>query len=216
MSAIFAACAKFIENVLNPLGYFGIIILMGIESACIPLPSEIIMPYGGYLVATYPSKFSNLGMAIAGAIGCVLGSLLAYYVGRFGGRPLVEKYGKYILIKKKDLEKGDEFFAKYGDWAVFIGRILPIVRTFISFPAGVSKVNIVKFIIFTFLGSFPWCLVLSYLGDWATKNIKDMQAWEYVKNSPLSHYAHYVIGGILLILLGLYIWHHIKESKESK
>ena len=214
MSAILAICAEFIEKVLNPLGYLGIIILMAIESACIPLPSEIIMPYGGYLVATFPDKFSNFGMAIAGAIGCVLGSLLAYYIGRFGGRPLVERYGKYILISKKDLEKGDKFFEKYGDWAVFIGRLLPIVRTFISFPAGVSRVNIIKFIIFTFLGSFPWCYVLSYLGDWATINIKDMQAWEYVKNSPLSHYAHYIIAGIIVLLLFLYVYHHIKDNKD--
>ena len=214
MSAIFSICAEFIQKVLDPLGYIGIIILMAIESACIPLPSEIIMPYGGYLVSTYPTLFSNFGMAIAGALGCVIGSLLAYYVGRFGGRPLVEKYGKYILIKKKDLEKGDKFFEKYGDWAVFFGRLLPIVRTFISFPAGVSKVNIFKFIILTFLGSFPWCFILSYIGDWATKNIKDMQAWEYVKNSPFSHYAHYIIGIIIILLIIFYIIHHIKDNKE--
>lgn len=215
MSYIFSICSKFIENVLNPLGYLGIVILMAIESACIPLPSEIIMPYGGYLVATFPHKFNNFGMACFGAIGCVLGSLLAYYVGRFGGRPLVEKYGKYILIKKKDLEKGDKFFEKYGDWAVLIGRILPIVRTFISFPAGVSKVNIIKFIILTFIGSFPWCYVLSYLGQWATVNIKDMKAWDYVRNSSFSHYSHYVIGGIIFILIILYILNHIKNKNDD-
>lgn len=215
MSLIFSACAKFIENVLNPLGYWGIILLMAIESACIPLPSEIIMPYGGYLVAAFPDKFSNFGMAVAGAVGCVLGSLLAYYIGKFGGRPLVEKYGKYILIKKKDLEKGDAFFEKYGDWAIFFGRLLPIVRTFISFPAGVAKVNIVKFIILTFVGSFPWCYALSYLGQWATINIKDMQAWEYVKNSPVSHYLHYIIGGIILILIFFYIFNHLKDKSKN-
>ena len=216
MSALFAICEKFIENILNPLGYFGIIILMAIESACIPLPSEIIMPYGGYLVATFSAKYSNFGMAIAGALGCVLGSLLAYYIGLFGGRPIVEKYGKYILIKKEDLIKGDEFFAKYGDWAIFFGRLLPIVRTFISFPAGVSKVNIVKFIIYTFLGSFPWCFVLSYLGNWATKNVKNMKAWEYVKNSSISHYAHYIIVFIIIIFIVIYVWHHIKSNRENQ
>lgn len=212
----FTICAKFIENVLNPLGYWGIVLLMGIESACIPLPSEIIMPYGGYLVATFPDKFTNFGMGVAGAVGCVWGSILAYVVGKYGGRPFIEKYGKYILIRKKDIKKADVFFAKYGDWAVFIGRLLPIVRTFISFPAGVSGVNFWKFVILTFLGSLPWCWALSYVGDYATRKFPDTAAWEYVKNSSLSHYSHYIIAGVIIILVVLYIWHHIHGMKEDE
>ena len=215
MESFFILCAKFIENVLNPLGYWGIILLMGIESACIPLPSEIIMPYGGYLVAIFPEKFTNFGMGVAGALGCVWGSILAYVVGKYGGRPFVEKYGKYILIRKKDIKKADIFFAKYGDWAVFIGRLLPIVRTFISFPAGVSNVNFWKFVVLTFLGSLPWCWALSYVGDYATRKFPNTAAWEYVKDSNLSHYAHYIIVGVILILAALYIWHHIHGMKED-
>ena len=138
--------------------------MMGIESACIPLPSEIIMPFGGYLVYSQPAKYGIWMMGVAGAFGCVLGSVLAYYVGMLGGRPLVEKFGKYILIRHKDLDKADAFFEKFGDWAIFISRLLPVVRTFISFPAGVSKMPFWKFIIFTFLGSLPWCIVLAWIG----------------------------------------------------
>ena len=216
MEVFFELCARFIETVLSPMGYWGIILLMAIESACIPLPSEIIMPYGGYLVATFPDKFSNIGMGIAGALGCVLGSVLAYVVGRYGGRPFIQKYGKYILIRKRDVEKADAFFAKYGDWAVFVGRLLPIVRTFISFPAGVSKVNFTKFILLTFLGSLPWCWALSHVGDYATKKFPNTAAWEYVKSSSFSHYSHYIIGGVILILIILYVWHHINGMKEDE
>lgn len=216
METFFNLCAHFVENLLNPLGYYGIVILMAIESACIPLPSEIIMPYGGYLVATFPGKFSVLGMAVAGSMGCVIGSILAYYVGLYGGRPFIEKYGKYILIRKSDVKKADKFFEKYGDWAVFIGRLLPIVRTFISFPAGVSKVNFGKFVLLTFLGSLPWCYVLAHVGEWATKKFPDSSAWEYVKSTPLSHYSHYIIGGILIVLIALYVWHHLHGMKEDE
>jgi membrane protein DedA with SNARE-associated domain len=144
------------------MGYTGVVLLMGIESACIPLPSEVIMPFSGYLVST--GRFRLWAVALAGAVGCNLGSLVAYYVGSLGGRPLVEKYGRYLLVTQHDLAMADRFFARYGDWAVFTARLLPVIRTFIAFPAGVSRMNVVRFHVYTFLGSLPWCWVLAFAG----------------------------------------------------
>ncbi|MBO4547860.1 MAG: DedA family protein, partial [Abditibacteriota bacterium] len=179
MEAIIQALTGFIINVLDPLGYWGIIILMGIESACIPVPSEIIMPYGGYLAATY-DNFNVICIGLAGAIGNVWGSALAYWAGRKGGRRFVIKYGKYILMNKRSLDRADRFFERFGDFAVFIGRVLPIIRTFISFPAGVSRVPFGKFVLFTFLGSVPWCMGLAWIGWVLTAKFPDTPAWEYV------------------------------------
>ncbi len=192
---------------ISYLGYWGIVIMMGIESACIPLPSEIIMPYGGFLVATQPERFSLWWMGIAGAAGCVWGSLVAYWVGMYGGRPFVEKYGRYILIRRRDLDKADAFFAKYGDWAIFISRLLPVVRTFISFPAGISRMNLARFILYTFLGSMPWCLALAYIG----KLLGDR--WNTLKN--YFHGADVVIGVAIVIMLAVYVWHHIRGTDET-
>ena len=154
--------ASFIISVITSTGYLGIVVLMGIESACIPLPSEVIMPFSGYLVSV--GRFDLKWVAIAGAAGCNLGSLVAYYVGSWGGRPLVEKYGRYVLITRHDLEMADRFFARYGDRAVFIARLLPVIRTFIALPAGIARMNVARFHLFTFLGSLPWCFALAYIG----------------------------------------------------
>jgi membrane protein DedA with SNARE-associated domain len=154
--------SRFIISVISHSGYLGIVLLMGIESACIPLPSEVIMPFSGYLVSA--GRFRLTWVALAGAFGCNLGSLVAYYVGSLGGRPLVEKYGRYALVTRHDLEMADRFFARYGDWAVFLARLLPVIRTFIAFPAGVARMNFLRFHIYTFLGSFPWCWVLAFVG----------------------------------------------------
>jgi membrane protein DedA with SNARE-associated domain len=154
--------SHFIISVISHSGYLGIVLLMGIESACIPLPSEVIMPFSGYLVSA--GRFRLTLVALAGAFGCNVGSLVAYYVGSLGGRPLVEKYGRYVLITRHDLEMADRFFARYGDWAVFLARLLPVIRTFIAFPAGVARMNFFRFNIYTFLGSFPWCWVLAFVG----------------------------------------------------
>jgi membrane protein DedA with SNARE-associated domain len=154
--------SRFIISVISRTGYLGIVLLMGIESACIPLPSEVIMPFSGYLVSA--GRFHLTWVALAGALGCNLGSLVAYYVGLVGGRPLVEKYGRYVLVTHHDLEMADRFFARYGDWAVFLARLLPVIRTFIAFPAGVARMNFLRFNIYTFLGSFPWCWGLAFVG----------------------------------------------------
>jgi membrane protein DedA with SNARE-associated domain len=162
VTSVLEFLARFIISVISHSGYLGILLLMGIESACIPLPSEVIMPFSGYLASV--GRFDLTWVAVVGALGCNLGSLVAYYVGSRGGRPLVEKYGRYVLLTHHDLEMADRFFARYGDWAVFIARLLPVIRTFIAFPAGVSRMNIVRFHIYTFLGSLPWCWVLAFAG----------------------------------------------------
>ncbi len=162
VTSILEFLGRFILDVISQSGYLGIVLLMGIESACIPLPSEVIMPFSGYLVSV--GRF-NLGwVALAGALGCNAGSLVAYYVGTLGGRPLVERYGRYVLITRHDLDTADRFFARYGDPAVFIARLLPVVRTFIALPAGIARMNFLHFNLYTFLGSLPWCWALAYAG----------------------------------------------------
>jgi membrane protein DedA with SNARE-associated domain len=153
---------RFIIAVISGSGYPGIVLLMAIESACIPLPSEVIMPFSGYLVST--GRFGLWAVAVAGAVGCNLGSLVAYYLGAWGGRPLVERYGRYVLVSRHELVVADHFFARWGEWAVFIARLLPVVRTFIALPAGISRMNVWRFHLYTFLGSLPWCLALAYAG----------------------------------------------------
>ena len=151
-----------IVSFISGSGYLGVALLMAIESACIPLPSEIIMPFSGYLVST--GRFSLAGVAVAGAVGCNLGSIVAYFIGAVGGRPLAERYGHCVLVTRHDLELADRWFARYGDWAVFFSRLLPVIRTFIALPAGISRMNFLRFNIYTFLGSLPWCWLLAYAG----------------------------------------------------
>jgi membrane protein DedA with SNARE-associated domain len=162
VTAILEFLGRFIISVISHSGYLGIVLLMGIESACIPLPSEVIMPFSGYLVST--GRFDLVWVAVAGAFGCNVGSAVAYYVGAWGGRPLIEKYGRYVLVTRHDLELADRFFARFGNWAVFVARLLPVIRTFIAFPAGVARMNFLRFNLYTFLGSLPWCFVLAYAG----------------------------------------------------
>src|SRR2546428_3515958 len=160
---IIAALASFIIATISALGYPGVALLMGIESACIPLPSEIIMPFSGYLV--YTGRFTLWAVSGAGAVGCVLGSLVAYWVGMYGGRPFIERYGRYVLISTHDLDLADRWFARRGELIVFASRLLPVIRTFIAFPAGVAKMNLTRLAVYTFLGSVPWCLGLAYIGQ---------------------------------------------------
>jgi membrane protein DedA with SNARE-associated domain len=159
---IISAVAAWIVAVISAAGYTGVVILMAIESACIPLPSEVIMPFAGYLVSI--GQFSLLGAATAGALGCNVGSTAAYYVAAYGGRPVLERFGDYVLISPAELKRADDFFARYGSATVFFGRLLPVVRTFIAFPAGLARMPMLKFQIYTFLGSWPWCFALAYIG----------------------------------------------------
>ena len=162
VTRILEALASFVIFVISMMGLPGIVLLMAIESACIPLPSEVIMPFSGYLV--FLGKYSLWSVGLAGAIGCVVGSVPAYYLGMYGGRPLIEKYGKYILMSRHDLDMADRWFERHGEATVFFARLLPVIRTFIAFPAGVARMEMKRFIAYTFAGSLPWCLGLAYVG----------------------------------------------------
>ncbi|MBC7788259.1 MAG: DedA family protein [Methylophilaceae bacterium] len=199
---IIAAMSVWILSVISNMGYGGVALLMAIESACIPLPSEIIMPFAGFLV--FKGEMTLWGVALAGAIGCVIGSIPAYYLGIYGGRPLVEKYGKWVLISQKDLDWADSAFAKYGEIIIFVGRMLPAVRTFIAFPAGVARMNVSKFIIYTFVGSLLWCWFLAYAG------MKFGQHWEDLK--VYFHEFHYVIIALGVAFLVWYVRRHFKNA----
>ena len=162
VTRILESLAALIIYVISRMGLPGIVLLMAIESACIPLPSEVIMPFSGYLV--FLGKYSLWSVGLAGAIGCVVGSVPAYYLGMYGGRPLIEKYGKYVLLSHRDLDLADRWFVRHGEATVFFARLLPVIRTFIAFPAGVARMEMKRFIAYTFAGSFPWCLGLAYVG----------------------------------------------------
>ncbi len=162
------AVATTIVGVISALGYLGVLGLMALESACIPLPSEVIMPFAGYLAST--GQFSLLGAATIGALGCNLGSTIAYYVAAKGGRKAIDHWGAYVLIRPSNIERAERFFTRYGAAAVLISRLLPVVRTFISVPAGLARMPMLKFQIYTFAGSWPWCFGLAYIGFVLGKN----------------------------------------------
>jgi len=152
----------FITRVIDAGGYAGIAALMAINSANIPLPSELIMPFSGYLV--YLGRFNLLFVAIAGMIGCNIGSGIGYWIGAKGGRPLVERYGKWVLMNSHDLDLMTAFFLKYGSITVLLARMMPILQTFIAFPAGIAKMPRLRFHLYTSLGSFTWYYCLAYIG----------------------------------------------------
>jgi len=159
---IIETLSDFIISVIEQLGYAGVFVGMTLESAGLPIPSEVIMPFAGYVV--WKEGLTLIGITLAGTLGCLAGSLIAYYIGLWGGRPLLERYGKYLLIRKHELDLADKWFGKYGDRAVFVSRLLPVVRTYISFPAGIVKMDVKKFSLYTVLGSLLWCFGLAYIG----------------------------------------------------
>jgi membrane protein DedA with SNARE-associated domain len=175
MDRFISAVSGWIVAVIAGLGYCGIVLLMAIESACVPLPSEVTMPFAGYLAAT--GRFNLQMVAIAGAVGCLLGSYVAYYVGSSGGRRLIERYGRYVLIAPHELEVADRFFARWGGATVFWSRLLPVVRTFIAFPAGVARMRLLPFTVYTLIGSYLWCLVLAYAGLKLGQHWKALGPW---------------------------------------
>jgi membrane protein DedA with SNARE-associated domain len=211
VSKIISALAAFIIAVISQTGYLGVMFLMGIESACIPLPSEVIMPFAGYLVNAGQLdplthiRFSLLLVATAGALGCNLGSVIAYEIGHYGGRPLVERYGSYIFLGRHELEMADRFFQRFGVVAVLIGRLLPVIRTFIALPAGIAKMPRLRFHVFTFIGSWPWCFALAWVGmklgeRWDTD--PRLKAW--------FHRLDAVIVLALLVGIAWFVWSHWK------
>jgi membrane protein DedA with SNARE-associated domain len=208
IAKIITILSHFIVATISAMGYGGVVLLMAIESACIPLPSEIIMPFSGYLVST--GELNLWGVAIAGAVGCVLGSLVAYWAGMYGGRPFIEKYGRFILLSRHDLDIADRWFAKYGEVIVFVSRLLPAIRTFIAFPAGVARMNLTRFVIYTFAGSLPWCLALAYVGQ------KLGEQWD--KDPRLKTWFHrfdFLIGIAGVLFVAWWIWRHVKHSRPA-
>ena len=213
MEHILSLLSNAIESVISRGGYAAVILLMALESACIPLPSEVIMPFAGALTvgtiaATHGSGPMNIHLvAFAGALGCALGSALAWKVGETGGREFVFKYGKYILLKRRDVEKSEVWFQKYGTVSVFVSRLLPVVRTFISLPAGIAKMPFVPFLTLSFLGSVPWCYFLAYIGIKVGENIDTLK--------PYFHKADAVIAVVLLAGIAFWLWHHLKPEKPE-
>ena len=195
---IFGVLFLFIHSVIAMTGYAGLTLLMAIESACIPLPSELIMPFAGYLV--FQGTMKLFWVATAGAIGCNLGSLVAYEIGCYGGRPLVEKYGCWILMGRRELDWADRFFAHWGYLAVLIGRLLPVVRTFIALPAGISRMPRGRFHLYTFLGSWPWCFALAWFGMKLGENWRELGKY--------FHQFDAIIGVALAAGIIWFVWTH--------
>ncbi len=183
--------------------------MMAIESAAIPLPSELIMPLSGWLLI----KEKGLGAewivlaGLFGAIGNTIGSLIAYYAGAWAGRPLVLKYGKYILVSHHDLDMADRFFLRWGAWAVFFARLLPVVRTFVSVPAGISRMPVLQFTVFTFAGAFPWSMGLAAGGYILGENWEDLRAWMRPADVPIAI--------ILVLLAAWYVYRHVRRAWEA-
>src|SRR5579872_757131 len=227
VKAIFTVLGGFCVLIMGKLSYAGIAFLMAIESACIPLPSELIMPYAGamtdptgavtralgewYHLSDLPT-FGLLMAAIAGAIGCNLGSEVAYWVGAKGGRPAIEKYGRYLLVSKKEIALADCWFDRRGDIIILVARLLPVVRTFIAFPAGVARMNRTKFHIYTFAGSLPWCAALAYVGQRLGVELLD-------EHSPLKRFMHKadaVIAAFIVVAGAYFVWSRIKVYRQYK
>jgi len=205
---LISTLAAFIIAVISAGGYAGIALLMGIESACIPLPSEIIMPFAGYLVHTGQLKL--FWVSTAGAIGCNLGSIPAYWLGAWGGRPAVERFGRYLLLRH-DLDRTEHYFSKFGGITVLVGRLLPVVRTFIALPAGIARMNQLRFHLYTFIGSWPWCFLLAYVG------MKLGDSWDSdPRFKAIFHRFH--LGVELVLLAGIiwFVWTHWKNRIKTE
>ena len=200
--------AGFIINIISTSGYLGIFILMAIESALIPLPSEVTMPFSGSLVAL--GRFNLIMVAIAGALGNLAGSLAAYALGFWGQenivRQVIKKYGKYFLISEHEFERAEKWFRKYGDAVVFASRLIPVVRTFISLPAGIARMNLTKFVLYTTIGSFLWSLFLAYIGMVLGKN------WRFLEN----YFRKFdvLIAFFMVMAVFLYVYYKLRRLRK--
>jgi membrane protein DedA with SNARE-associated domain len=209
LDQVISALAAWIVAVISAAGYLGVVALMAIESACIPLPSEVIMPFAGYLVSI--GQFSLVAAATAGALGCNVGSTIAYVVALKGGRKAFERWGAYVLVSAAELDCAEQFFARYGAVTVFVGRLLPVVRTFIAFPAGLARMPMAKFQIYTFLGSWPWCFGLAYVGF--------LLGDQWNSNPTLRSLFHRFDAVIVVVLLAgfaWFVWARWREVRRSR
>jgi len=209
MSSFEQSLLQWISSVYQSIQWPGVIAMMAIESACIPLPSEIIMPLAGWMLVKangLPLAF-NVVAGLYGALGCTIGSVAAYVVGAKGGRPFLNRYGKYILITQHDLDSADRWFQRNGDWAIFITRLLPVVRTFISLPAGIARMRMVRFLIYTFTGSFIWCTALAIGGYLLGEH------WEQLRN-VMRPFDPFIVAAIVL-LIAYYIYRHVRRGRRQ-
>jgi len=199
----------FLQNLFQAIGWTGVVVAMAIESACIPLPSEVTMPLAGWMLiqAKGLSVWHNLWAGFYGALGCTIGSVITYWFGALGGRPLLEKYGRYVLISRHDIEMADRWFERYGEATAFFSRLMPIVRTFISLPAGVARMNFAKFTFLTFIGSFIWCVVLAWAGYIFGEHWREVREIMRPFDIPIAI--------ALLALVGWYIYRHVRRYQET-
>jgi membrane protein DedA with SNARE-associated domain len=204
MSQILSTLTNLIIHIISTLGYTGVGFLMALQTVAVPIPSEVILPFAGYLASL--GRFSIFWIAIAGGLGSSVGSSVAYYIGYKGGRPLIEKYGKYILISHHDLDLTQKFFGNFGSLAVFVGQLLPIVRSFIGFAAGLAGENYKKFVTFVFIGSFLWSLLLAYIGE------KLGQNWENLHGIFQKFDVFIVI--VIVMVIALWVWRHTRQFKK--
>ena len=206
---LLAWLAGIIVAVISATGYVGVALLMAIESACIPLPSEIIMPFAGYLVSV--GKMNLFWVATAGAVGCNLGSIVAYEVARLGGRPFVARFGRYVLVSVDDVDRAQRFFDRYGSITILVCRLLPVVRSFIAFPAGLARMNLVRFHVYTFVGSWPFCYVLALIG-------RELgAAWE---SDPRVKAAFHKLDAVVMAALAAgivwFVWHKLRKARTRR
>ena len=199
----------FLESLYAQFGYVGVAIAMTIESAAIPIPSELILPFAGWSVArgvTEPltgAAWSYWGAVVAGVVGNTAGSLASYAVGAFGGRPLLDRWGRYLLISSHDLDLADRWFARYGSATVFFSRMLPVVRTFISVPAGVARMPLWRFTLFSIAGAIPWVMLLVWGGQVLGAN------WLAIKQNLRG--LDYLVAAGILLLVGLFVYRHVRR-----
>ncbi len=206
MEAFEHQLVAFLDSLFNTIGWTGVVIIMALESANIPIPSEVTMPLAGWMLTDTFLEALLYG-GFFGALGCTLGSVLSYALGAYGGRPFLERWGRYILVSEEDLERADRWFARWGDWAAFVSRLLPIVRTFISFPAGVVRMHFVRFTLFSFVGSFIWCGLLALGGRAFGENWEELRALMRPFDIPIAL--------VLLVGIGWYIYRHVRKGRHG-
>ena len=205
MEAIEEQIVLFLQSLFHAIGWPGVVAAMTIESACIPLPSEIIMPLAGWMLVKHTGDLPWAG--VYGALGCTIGSIIAYGVGALGGRPILLRYGRYLLISSHDIEMADRWFARYGEATAFFSRLLPIVRTFISLPAGVSRMNFPKFVLYSFAGSFPWSLGLAWAGYLFGEHWREVREIMRPFDIPIAI--------VLFALFVLFLHRHLKRGASD-
>jgi membrane protein DedA with SNARE-associated domain len=204
---LIALLSEFIKNVISAGGYKGILALLALNSSGIPIPSEVILPFSGYLV--YQGRFNLFLVAIMGTVGCNIGSAVAYWIGAKGGRPLVERYGKWVLMSNHDLDRMSGFFDRYGSITILVGRMLPIVQTYVAFPAGIARMSRLRFHIYTSLGSFIWYLCLTWVG------MKLGAAWDTdPRMHEWFHRFHLVVVAALAAGVVWFVWSHVIRARR--